>query len=41
MILDLLGDINDKRLDVKEDPKKGIYVQDLTNVIVKNISEIS
>ncbi len=39
-ILDLLGDINDKRLDVKEDPKKGIYVKDLTTVIVKNIPEI-
>lgn len=40
MILDLLGDINDKWLDVKEDAKKGIYVKDLTNVIVKNIKEI-
>lgn len=40
MILDLLGDINDKWLDVKEDSKKGIYVKDLTNVIVKNIKEI-
>jgi len=41
MILDLLGDVNDKRLDVKEDSKKGIYVKDLTNVIVKNIKEIT
>lgn len=40
MILDLLGDINDKRLDVKEDTKKGIYVKDLTNVITKSIPEI-
>jgi hypothetical protein len=41
MILDLLGDMNDTKLDVKEDPKKGIYVKDLTNVIVKSISEIT
>jgi len=26
---------------VKEDSKKGIYVKDLTNVIVKSISEIT
>lgn len=26
---------------MKEDSKKGIYVKDLTNVIVKNISEIT
>jgi hypothetical protein len=26
---------------VKEDPKKGIYVKDLTNVIVKSISELT
>ena len=29
------------KLDVKEDPKKGIFVQGLTNVIVKNISEMN
>ncbi len=40
MILDLLGDNTDKKLDVKEDPKKGIYVKDLTNVITKSIPEI-
>jgi kinesin family member 3B len=28
-------------LDVKEDAKKGIYVKDLTNVIVKSIAEIT
>ena len=39
-ILDLLGSSIEKKLDVKEDPKKGIYVKDLTHVIVKSISEI-
>ena len=39
-ILDLLGNNLEKKLDVKEDPKKGIYVKDLTHVIVKSISEI-
>lgn len=29
------------KLDVKEDPKKGIFVQGLTNVIVKNIPEMN
>ena len=39
-ILDLLGNSIDKKLDVKQDPKKGIYVKDLTHIIVKSISEI-
>ena len=39
-ILDLLGKDNDKKLDVKEDKDKGIYVRGLTSVIVKSIPEI-
>lgn len=39
-ILDLMGTKNHK-LDVKEDPKKGIFVQGLTNIIVKSTSEIN
>ena len=38
-ILDLLGK-EDRKLDVKEDKDKGIYVKGLTNVIVKSIPEI-
>ena len=39
-ILDLLGKDNKKKLDVKEDKDKGIYVKGLTSVIVKSIPEI-
>jgi kinesin family protein 3/17 len=39
-ILDLLGKDNSKKLDVKEDKDKGIYVKGLTSVIVKSIPEI-
>ena len=39
-ILDLLGKDNDRKLDVKEDKDKGIYVKGLTSVIVKSIPEI-
>ena len=39
-ILDLMSNKNSK-LDVKEDPQKGIFVQGLTNVIVKSTSEIN
>ena len=39
-ILDLLGQDNKKKLDVKEDKDKGIYVKGLTSVIVKSIPEI-
>lgn len=36
----MLGKDNDKKLDVKEDKDKGIYVKGLTSVIVKSIPEI-
>jgi len=39
-ILDLLGGDHDAKHDVKEDPDKGIYVNNLTNVIVKSVPEI-
>jgi len=39
-ILDLLGD-DKRKLDVKEDPDKGIFVQGLTGVIVKNTTEVN
>ena len=39
-ILDLLGSDKNAKHDVKEDPDKGIYVQNLTNVIVKSVPEI-
>ena len=39
-ILDLLGQNKDEKLDVKEDPDKGIYVKNLTTVVVKEASEI-
>lgn len=39
-ILDLLGNDHDAKHEVKEDPDKGIYVNNLTNVIVKSIPEI-
>jgi hypothetical protein len=40
-ILDLMGKDKQHKLDVKEDPKKGIFIQGLTNVIVKSVSEIN
>ena len=39
-ILDLLGNDHTAKHDVKEDPDKGIYVQNLTNIIVKSVPEI-
>lgn len=39
-ILDLLGSDHNTKHDVKEDPDKGIYVNNLTNVIVKSVPEI-
>jgi kinesin family protein 3/17 len=39
-ILDLLGNDTSTKLDVKEDANKGIYVKDLTQVIVKSVPEI-
>jgi kinesin family protein 3/17 len=39
-VLDLLGPKNAAdALQIKEDPNKGIYVQGLTSVIVKNVSD--
>ena len=46
MILDLLchtsgqNSNNGENLKVHEDPNKGIYVQNLTNVIVKSVPEL-
>ena len=39
-IRDLLSKNVDKKLDLKENPDKGVYVKDLNQVIVKSISEI-
>ena len=39
-ILDLLGD-KQKKLDIKEDPDKGIFVQGLTGIIVKSTAEVN
>jgi len=39
-IRDLLGKENEKKLDLKEDPNKGVFVKDLTCFIVKSIPEI-
>ncbi len=40
-ILDLLAKQNNQQnLQVKEDPNKGIYVKDLTTVIVKSVPEL-
>lgn len=36
----MLGKDHDKKLDIKEDKDKGIYVKGLTSVIVKSIPEI-
>ena len=37
---DLLGFNIDKKMDLKENPDKGVYVKDLTTRIVKSIPEI-
>ena len=39
-VRDLLGKDVDKKLELKEDPNKGVFVKDLTGCIVKSISEI-
>ena len=39
-IRDLLGRDVDQKLDLKEDPNKGVFVKDLTTIIVKSIPEI-
>lgn len=39
-IRDLLSKNVDKKLELKENPDKGVYVKDLNQVIVKSISEI-
>jgi hypothetical protein len=39
-VRDLLGKEVDKKLDLKEDPNKGVFVKDLTCFIVKSIPEI-
>lgn len=38
-ILDLLGASHSQNLSIKEDPNKGIYVKDLTTVILKNVGD--
>jgi len=39
-IRDLLSKTIDKKLDIKEDPDKGVFVKNLTTCIVKSIPEI-
>lgn len=39
-IRDLLAKSSDAKLDLKEDPNKGVFVKDLNCFIVKSISEI-
>jgi hypothetical protein len=39
-IRDLLGKDPNARCDLKEDPEKGVYVKDLTAVVVKDYAEI-
>ena len=39
-IRDLLGEDPNKRLDLKENPQKGVFVKDLCIVTVKSIREI-
>ena len=39
-VLDLLGNDHTVSHDIKEDPDKGIYVKNLTSVVVKNMNEI-
>jgi kinesin family protein 3/17 len=39
-IRDLLSKTVDKKLDIKEDPDKGVFVKNLTTCIVKSIPEI-
>lgn len=38
-IRDLLGKV-DSKLELKEDPQKGVFVKDLSTFMVKSISEI-
>lgn len=40
-ILDLLGNNHTTKLDVKEDPDKGVFVKGLTNRIVNSAEEIN
>jgi len=39
-VRDLLSKTVDKKLELKENPEKGVYVKDLNQVIVKSITEI-
>lgn len=39
-ILDLLGDNHDEKHEIKEDPDRGIYVKNLTSVIIKDAIEV-
>lgn len=39
-ILDLLGDNHDEKHEIKEDPDWGIYVKNLTSVIIKDAVEV-
>jgi len=39
-VRDLLGKDKEIKLELKEDPNKGVFVKDLTCIIVKSISEI-
>lgn len=39
-ILDLLGGDHEEKHEIKEDPDKGIYVKNLTTVIIKDVREV-
>lgn len=39
-ILDLLGNNHDEKHEIKEDPDWGIYVKNLTSVIIKDANEV-
>ena len=39
-IRDLLEYNEEKKLDLKEDPQKGVYIKDLTTVIVRSVQDI-
>jgi kinesin family member 17 len=39
-ILDLLGSNHDEKHEIKEDPDRGIYVKNLSTVIIKDVREV-
>lgn len=39
-IIDLLGKELNKKLDLKEDPEKGIFIKDVSMNVVKTVDEM-